>query len=101
MSDESQQEAIAMDRYPGIAFRGVGASRRAWVVGTGLDVWEIIVLLRHIGSEQALADEYNLQPDQIQLALAYSSEFDDPWLAGNDRANEFSRDLNRLDAPLE
>lgn len=68
-------EAIRMRRFPGIAFRGDDHRRRAWVIGTGLDVWEIVGLLRDFGSEQEVAREYELTPGQIRIALAYSNEY--------------------------
>src|SRR5919109_3493420 len=58
-------EAIRTRRFPGIAFRGDDYRRRAWVVGTGLDVWEIVALLRDFGSERKVAQEYDLTPGQI------------------------------------
>ena len=64
-----------MRRFPGIAFRGDDYRRRAWVVGTGLDVWEIVALAADFGSEAALAEEYGLTPGQVRVALAYSGEF--------------------------
>lgn len=70
-------EAIRTRRYPGIAFRGDDYRRRAWVVGTGLDVWEIIALLKDFGSERALAQEHGLTPGQIRIARAYYNEFAD------------------------
>lgn len=70
-------EAIRSRRYPGIAFRGDDSRRRAWVVGTGLDVWEIVSLLEDFASERALADEYGLTPGQIRIARAYHAEFAD------------------------
>lgn len=68
-------EAIRMRRYPGVAFRGEDYGRRAWVLGTGLDVWEIVALLRDFDSERELAEEYRLAPGQIRVALAYYREF--------------------------
>jgi uncharacterized protein (DUF433 family) len=68
-------EAIRMRRYPGIAFRGEDHRRRAWVLGTGLDVWEIVLLMRDFGSEPKLAAEYGLTRGQIRIALAYANEF--------------------------
>jgi uncharacterized protein (DUF433 family) len=68
-------EAIRMHRYPGIAFRGDDHRRRAWVLGTGLDVWEVVALLRDFRSERELAEEYRLTPGQIRVALAYYQEF--------------------------
>lgn len=70
-------EAIRMRRYPGIAFRGEDYRRRAWVLGTGLDVWEIVALRRDFASEHELAQEYRLTPGQIKIALAYEQEFHD------------------------
>lgn len=70
-------ESIRTRRFPGIAFRGDDYRRRAWVLGTGLDVWEIVALLRDFGSERKLAREYDLTPGQIRIALAYTREFAD------------------------
>lgn len=70
-------EAIRMRRFPGIAFRGDDHRRRAWVIGTGLDIWEIVGLLRDFGSEQELVKEYELTPGQIRIALAYHNEYRD------------------------
>ena len=69
------QEAITQRRYPGIAFRGDDYRRRAYVLAVGLDVWEIVALLRDFGSEAELEQEYGLTPGQIRIALAYSKEF--------------------------
>jgi uncharacterized protein (DUF433 family) len=68
-------EAIRTRRYPGIAFRGDDYRRRAWVLGTGLDVWEIVALLRDFGNERELAHEYGLTPGQVRIAIAYHKEF--------------------------
>ena len=35
-------EAERSRRYPGIAFRGSDNRRRAWVIGSPFDVWEIV-----------------------------------------------------------
>ena len=44
------EEALRMRLFPGIAFRGVDWERRAWVIGTALDVWQIVDAHRDIGS---------------------------------------------------
>ncbi|MGH3993291.1 MAG: hypothetical protein ACRDSN_12630, partial [Pseudonocardiaceae bacterium] len=36
------EEALKARLVPGIAFRGDDYDRRAWVIGTALDVWQII-----------------------------------------------------------
>lgn len=70
-------EGIRMRRFPGIAFRGEDYRRRAWVLGTGLDVWEIVALVRDHDSSEELAREYDLTPGQVRVALAYQREFPD------------------------
>lgn len=70
-------EAIRARRFPGIAFRGDDHRRRAWVIGTGLDIWEIVRLLRDFGSEHELVKEYELTPGQIRIAVAYFNEYRD------------------------
>jgi len=68
-------EMIRMRRFPGIAFRGTDWRRRAWVIGTGLDVWEIVRLLEELRSPEKLAAELALHPEQIRLALAYAAAY--------------------------
>ncbi len=68
-------EAIRTRRFQGIAFRGGDDGRRAWVIGTGLDVWEIVALARQLGTEAELSAEYELGSGQIKVALDYQREF--------------------------
>lgn len=69
-------EAERCRRYPGIAFRGGDNSRRAWVVSTPLDVWQIIRALQDFDNDiDAMARETDLHLEQIRLATAYYAEF--------------------------
>jgi uncharacterized protein (DUF433 family) len=70
-------EAIRERRFPGIAFRDEDYRRRATVLGTGLDVWELIALLRDFETPEELAEAYRLTPAQIRAALAYYREYGD------------------------
>lgn len=65
------EEAARMRRFPGIAFRGDDADRRPWVIGTGLDVWELIELLQDYGSVERLASEADLPRRAAEAAQAY------------------------------
>ena len=64
------EESIRTRRFPGIGFRGAENSRRAWVIGTGLDVWEIVELYEGKGKERLLS-EHNVTERQLELALSY------------------------------
>lgn len=63
-------ESIRTRRFPGIAFRGAEHDRRAWMVGTGFDVWEIVEAYQEIGREELLSTG-TLSARQLDLALAY------------------------------
>src|SRR4051812_30090228 len=76
--EQYASESIAMRRFPGIAFRGEDYRRRAWVLGTGLDVWEIVSLLDEHGSETEFTEfaaQYDITSAQIRTALAYYQDF--------------------------
>jgi hypothetical protein len=68
-------EAIRMRRFAGISFRGEDAARRPWVIGSGLDIWEIIQMLDDFGSIERLADETQLTERQVRLAIAYRDSY--------------------------
>ena len=64
------EESIRTRRFPGIGFRGAEHSRRAWVIGTALDVWEVVELYKGKSRERLLA-EHNVSGRQLDLALSY------------------------------
>lgn len=64
-------------RFPGIAFRGDDARRRPWVIGTGLDVWEIVQMLDDFGSAEKLVRDTQLTKQQLRLAVAYREAYAD------------------------
>jgi hypothetical protein len=69
------EEAARMRRFPGIAFRGEDAMREAWVIGTGLDVWELIEMLQDYGSVERLVAETAIPGRTVELARAYHAGY--------------------------
>lgn len=69
------EEAIRTRRFAGIGFRGDDARRRPWVIGSGLDVWEIVQMLEDYGSLERLVEETQLSERQVRLALTYRDEY--------------------------
>lgn len=65
-----------MRRFPGIGFRGPDYDRRAWVIGTGLDVWQVAEALDEAGGEE-LDPRFGVGPVQVALAVAYRRHFAD------------------------
>jgi uncharacterized protein (DUF433 family) len=74
------REAIRMRRVPGIHFvEGVAGSRRAAVVGTGLEVWEIVRTYKEVGEDYGeLRRSYPwLSEPQLRAALSYHELYPD------------------------
>lgn len=65
---EQAKETERMREFPGIAFRG--KDKRAWVVGTPFDVWEIVEEYRTVGLKGML-EEDDIPEDKMLLALSY------------------------------
>ncbi|HUF31997.1 MAG TPA: hypothetical protein VMN58_02165 [Acidimicrobiales bacterium] len=68
------EEGARVRRFAGIAFRGDDANRRAWVIGSGLDVWEIVQQAEE-AAPLALVEDTHLSAAQVRLALAYRAAF--------------------------
>ncbi len=68
-------EALRTRLFPGIAFRGTDWDRRAWVIGTALDVWQIVDAHRDIESVERMVAGGSANERSIRLALAYYGRF--------------------------
>ena len=90
------EEAMRTRRFPGIAFRGEDAARRPWLIGTGLDIWEVCQMLGEFDSREELVEHTHLTNRQVLLAEAYASEYADEIreaIAENTRPVEEWREL--------
>lgn len=95
MLERLAEEALRMRRFPGIVFRGPEHRRRASVVGTGMDVWEILMLHGAEGRE-TLLETHPVTERQLDMALAYHREYPqeiDRFLEENDRPPEYWQKL--------
>ncbi len=89
------EEAMRMRLFPGIAFRGTDWERRAWVIGTAFDVWQVVEAHRDLGSVERMMAEGTLSERQIRVALGYHERFPeevDNALADNSRSIEQLRE---------
>jgi hypothetical protein len=94
--EELAEEAAKTRLFPGVAFRG--SPRRAWMIGTGLDVWEILELLgsyaddeRRLTAAHPMVDERHLH-----LARSYGERFPDEIAAFRDDTSRSLDELRRL-----
>jgi uncharacterized protein (DUF433 family) len=67
-----------MDEHPLIRFADGPAGRRARVLGTGKDLWEVIAVVRDNGGDAAEAARYLEIPlGLVQAAIAYYGAYTD------------------------
>ncbi len=76
--EELADEALRTRRFPGIAFRDEPPYRRAWVIGAGLDVWELCELLDRYPDPESVVDDFPLvERRHCELAVAYRAAYTD------------------------
>jgi len=71
------EEALRMRMFPGIAFRNEDWDRRPWVMGSALDVWQVIDIYRDVKSVDEMVANWSLSEQQVRLALAYYERYPD------------------------
>ncbi len=91
--EDLADEALRMRRFPGIGFMGPEHDRRAYLLGTGLEVWEIVELYQDYGEKgrKLMLGAHPIDGRQLEVALAYYREYpeDIDWhIRENDRTPE-------------
>jgi len=73
--EELAEEAAKARLHPGIAFRD--RPRRAWAIGSGLDVWQIVELMHsYRDDEESLRADHPLVSERhLRVAEAYAERF--------------------------
>lgn len=65
-------EGLAMEEFPQIHFRDGGLGRRAALLGTRVDVWQVLETLRtHDNSVEQTADYLNISVALVRAAVRY------------------------------
>jgi hypothetical protein len=81
------EEGLRMDEHPLIRFAEGPAGRRARLIGTGKDVWEVIATVRDNGGDIAEAARYLETPiGLVQAAVTYYGAYTDEidqWIEAN------------------
>ncbi|MEK6690579.1 MAG: DUF433 domain-containing protein [Nitrospirota bacterium] len=73
IANELLEEAVRMQRCPGIVFSEGTRGRRARIAGTGIEVWEVITTYKSIGNDlERLRKAYHwLTEQQLRSAVGY------------------------------
>src|SRR5438046_511384 len=70
------EEGLRADRHPLIYFRAGAAGRRPALVGSRLDVWQVIETLRgHGGDVSATAEYFEIPEAKVRACRSYYAEF--------------------------
>jgi uncharacterized protein (DUF433 family) len=81
------EEGLRMDEHPLIRFAEGPAGRRARLMGTGKDVWEVIATVRDNGGDIAEAARYlEIPVGLVQAAVTYYGAYTDEidqWIKVN------------------
>jgi uncharacterized protein (DUF433 family) len=87
------EEGLRMDEHPLVRFADGPAGRRARLLGTGKDVWEVVEVVRDNGGDAAETARYLEIPlGLVQAAItyygAYTAEIDQAIQANQEEAAE-------------
>lgn len=91
------EEGLRTDEHPLIRFSDGPAGRRARVIGTGIDVWEVVEVVRdNDGDVDAAADYLELALGLVQAAVGYYGSYPDEideWIEANARDSQEAHDI--------
>ena len=83
------EEGLRMDEHPLIRFVDGPAGRRARLIGTGKDVWEVIAAVRDNSGDSAETARYLEMPlGLVQAAITYYGAYRDEidqWIEANEQ----------------
>ena len=70
------EEALKARLVPGIAFRGDDYNRRAWLIGTSMDVWQVVEAYKDFDEDfERTVAETDLTARQLRTAVSYYERF--------------------------
>ncbi len=84
LAERYLDEGLLMDEVPGIHFVDGSLGRRPALLGTGLDVWEVVKVFKDSGSTGEAAAYLEIEPRLVDVAIRYyasNREEIDDWIA--------------------
>lgn len=71
-------EGVVQDEFPQIGFRDGALGRRATLLGTRLDVWQVLETVRnHANSVEQAAEYLDLPIERVRAAVRYAAAHQD------------------------
>ena len=97
LAERFLEEGLRLVEHPGIRFVDGPAGRRAGIAGTGLDVWQVVEVIRaNRGSVDEAADYLEIPPSRVSVAARYYAAYPeeiDAWIAENRTAYDREHEL--------
>jgi hypothetical protein len=90
LAERYLDEGLLMDEVPGVHFVDGALGRRPALMGSGLDVWEVVKVFKDSGSIERAAAYLEVEPRLVEIAVRYyasNREEIDAWIA---RVHELS-----------
>lgn len=104
LAEQFLEEGLRLVEHPGIRFVDGPSGRRPGISGTGLDVWEVVSIIRaHGGNLEQTADDLGIPVARVRVAARYYAAFQaeiDEWIAGNQAAYDREFELARREREL-
>ncbi|MBL8212446.1 MAG: hypothetical protein JNK87_17155 [Bryobacterales bacterium] len=70
------EEGLRHAEFPAVEFRDSAGGRQAYVVGSGLAVWEVLLVAEGYGMDaRVTAEHLRLDVEKVALALGYAAAF--------------------------
>jgi uncharacterized protein (DUF433 family) len=104
LAEQFLEEGLRLVEHPGIRFVDGPSGRRPGVIGTGLDVWEVVETIRaNHGSIDEAADYLGIPAAHARVAARYYAAFPveiDEWIAGNQAVYDRELELAQREREL-
>jgi uncharacterized protein (DUF433 family) len=75
LAERYLREGLRVDEHPLIAFRDGLGGRRPALVGTRLDVWQVVETVRTSGGVEEAADYLDVPAAKVRAAMRYYASF--------------------------
>jgi uncharacterized protein (DUF433 family) len=77
LAERYLEEGLRRDEHPLIGFRDGAAGRRPGLVGSRLDVWQVVATVKQNGSVEEAAAYLELPLEKVQAAMRYYADYTD------------------------
>lgn len=86
LAERYLEEGLRMDEHPLIVFRDGATGRRPGLLGSRLDVWQIVDTVRQNGSVEEAAAYLDLPAERVEACMRYYAAYQDEIDEWSERA---------------